>query len=324
MNILVSPSDNPYFNLALEEFLISNFQQDFFVIYINKPSVICGKHQIPYKEAHIAFAEKHGIYICRRYSGGGTVYHDHGNLNFSYIINNKHKKIQIDFSQFIQPIYEFLTKMKLSATVNERNNILISGKKVSGNAEHIESKRILHHGTLLFKSDLMRLSEVLQGSEGHYSDKSVPSVRSEVVNISDFSSEEIDMNVFRKAFAGFMKKYLDAEYCSLTEKEAFAVYQLSIEKYSTPQWIYAYSPTYTLTRSFKAGWKKFDFTMQVQKGLVTKYQVFSDSEQMISDILNDAVGNPHTTEAFRIIISHLQSNNLKNRSFRGITEYSFF
>jgi len=324
MNILVSPFDNPYFNLALEEFLITNFQQDFLVIYINKPSVICGKHQIPYKEADIAFAEKHGIYICRRYSGGGTVYHDHGNLNFSYIINNKSKQIDIDFSKFIRPVHEFLIKMKLNAQVNERNNILVSGKKVSGNAEHIEKSRILHHGTLLFNSDLTMLSQILKGSTSRYSDKSVRSVKSEVVNITDFSSDEIDMNVFRKAFTGFMKKYLDAEYCSLTDKEVFAVYQLSLEKYSTPQWIYGYSPAYTVSSSFIILRKKFDFSIDVYNGLVKKYEVIHDWDEQIESILKESVGKPHTTEAFRTIISHLQLNSEQNRSFRGISEYNFF
>ncbi|PKP36179.1 MAG: lipoate--protein ligase, partial [Bacteroidetes bacterium HGW-Bacteroidetes-15] len=169
-------NSNPYFNIASEEHLLKRFTDDIFMLYINSPSVIVGKHQNTMAEVDYHFALENDIKIVRRLSGGGAVYHDHGNLNFCFIRNGKEGAL-VDFKGFTKPIIEILGKLGVEAKFEGHNSLTINGLKFSGNAEHIFKQRVMHHGTLLFSSDLQALANVLYVSIDKYSDRAVKSVR---------------------------------------------------------------------------------------------------------------------------------------------------
>ena len=186
MLIIQNSTTDPYFNIAVEEYLLKNFTDDCFILYQNKPSIIIGKHQNTLAEINYQYVKENNIAVVRRLSGGGTVYHDLGNLNFSFIKNSGNDKNLVDFKMYTTPIIEVLKQLGVNAEFGGHNDIQVNGFKISGNAEHIFKKRVLHHGTLLFSSDLSILNNAIKAPENRYSDKAVKSVRAVVANIKDF------------------------------------------------------------------------------------------------------------------------------------------
>jgi len=176
---------DPYFCLAAEEYLLKNFQEDIFMLWQSENAVVVGKHQNLLGEINYPFVRENNIALCRRISGGGTVFHDSGNVNFSFIKNVK-SPAEISFKQFTAPVVDALAKLGVAATTSGRNDLLIDGLKISGNAEHVYKNRVLHHGTLLFNSDLKNLGQAIKVVPGKYESKAVQSNRSPVANISQF------------------------------------------------------------------------------------------------------------------------------------------
>ena len=174
---------DPFLNLAIEEILLKNDSRDFFLLYINNPSVVIGKHQTAHREADTKFTFENNIPVIRRISGGGTVYHDQGNLNFSFITRSESGK-QVDFRRYTAPVINFLRSMNIDARFEGKNDIRVDGLKISGNAEHVHRERVLHHGTLLFDASLNELGNSIRKDTSCYSSRSVNSNPSEVTNLS--------------------------------------------------------------------------------------------------------------------------------------------
>ena len=185
MLLINNSSTDPYFNIALEEYLLKHTSEDIFMLYTDSPSVIVGKHQNTLAEVNIRYAIEHNIHVVRRISGGGTVYHDPGNLNFCFIVNGKEGHL-VDFKKFTNPIIEVFNKLGLQVNLEGKNDLRIDGLKISGNAEHVFKNRVLHHGTLLVSTDLQHLSFILKVEVGKYTDNAVKSIRSKVSNINSF------------------------------------------------------------------------------------------------------------------------------------------
>lgn len=192
MKFLILKSTNPYRNLAIEEFLFKNTQDEFFLLWQNEPTVVIGRNQNANLELNLEYIKENNIHIARRITGGGAVYHDLGNLNYSFISNDIEG--EINFSKFCQPIIDALRKLKINACLSGRNDIEVDGKKISGNAQHREKGRVLHHGTLLFDTDLSVLSKTLQPDINKVSSHGIKSVKSRVVNIKSFAN--ISLNSF--------------------------------------------------------------------------------------------------------------------------------
>src|SRR5690554_1158971 len=188
-------NNDPYFCLAAEEYLMKNFDQDIFMLWQSDATVVIGKHQNAMGEINYPYVIENGIKVARRISGGGTVFHDAGNLNFAYI-KNVESPSQISFSRFVRPIVEALGKLDIKAVVSGRNDLLIDNKKISGNAEHIFKNRVLHHGTLLFDSDLTTLGKSIKVVEGKYQSKAVQSKRSTVTNILPYLKDQMSISTF--------------------------------------------------------------------------------------------------------------------------------
>jgi len=243
MKYIENDSVNPYFNLALEEFLLGNAtEEDLLLLWQNDNAVVVGRYQNTAQEIIEPFCRENGIRIARRNTGGGAVYHDLGNLNFSMIANYKQGD-DISFGRFLSVIRGALRKLGVNAELRGRNDLVVDGLKISGSAQTISKGRILHHGTLLCCSDLDKLSGALQNDPDKFKSKAVGSVRTRVANIQDFNSEVTvgllkDRLLSEFGAAAFIKRY------ELTAEDITAVTSLQKNKYETWQWNFGKSPAF--------------------------------------------------------------------------------
>src|SRR5450759_4199757 len=168
-------TNDPFFNLAIEEYLLKNSKEEYLILGINKPSVIIGKHQSAHREVDTKFVLENNIPVIRRISGGGSVFHDNGNLNFTFICQSEDGK-QVDFRKYTKPVIEFLLSLGLETKFEGGNDLKIDGLKISGNAEHVHRNRVLHHGTLLFSTSLDMLRNALRKDSSHYTTRAVESL----------------------------------------------------------------------------------------------------------------------------------------------------
>lgn len=259
-------STDPYFNLAAEEYFLTNSEEHICRFWQNERTVVIGKHQVMPAEVNTKVAHERNIRIARRMSGGGTVYHDLGNLNFTFIANNKNGENLIDFKQFTQPIIDALKELGLDIQHSGRNDLLLNDLKVSGNAEHLSQKlkRTMHHGTLLFKSDLNNLGAILRTPIDQFQGKFVQSNRSKVANISDYLDRDMDMETFRSHLENYFIQQHEANAQVLSAKEIELIEALADSKYRTEDWIKGYSPKF----SFKGFVEGVPYEIFVVKGKV--------------------------------------------------------
>lgn len=276
MLILDSPSTDPYFNIAAEEYLLKETDGDFTFIYVNDPSIIIGKHQNAYAEINLPYILENRIPVVRRISGGGTVWHDPGNVNFSFILNGKEGQL-VNFREYATPVLTYLQNLKIPAEFGSRNEILVEGRKISGNAEHVYRNRVLHHGTLLFSSDLHALQASLGTKPGKYRDRAVRSVRSQVVNIVDFLEPGAGVSAFRNDLIVHLSGFFEgsARY-EFSGTDMVRVRELVSQKYSTWQWNMGYSPRYRMTRKIDWNGKQVMIHLEVEKGKIMGIEIKSD------------------------------------------------
>ena len=303
MQCLINTNRDIYFNLALEEFLLMHEVQDYFLLWQSEPAVVVGKHQNTLAEINNRFIRENGIRVARRLSGGGTVFHDQGNLNFSCITNGEPGKL-VDFRRFIEPVIGFLKTLGLDAEQGPKNEILARGKKISGNAEHVYKNRVLHHGTLLFHSDLRLLRECLRVIPGRYKDKAVQSNRSSVTNISECLKNNMDLVSFEQAFLDFMLSRSEGELFELSEQELKAISDLAVSKYRSWEWIFGWSPDYELESNFQFHELDCRIHIKVHRGLLKDCLLESEKipETDLSRLVYLLKDCPHEENALRKVI----------------------
>jgi lipoate-protein ligase A len=285
---------DPYFNLAAEEYLLKNFTEDVFMLWQSDSAVVVGKHQNALAEINHRYVAENGIKVARRLSGGGTVFHDPGNLNFTFI-KSMEEIDQINFKLFTKPIVEVLQKLGLDAYSSGRNDLLLAGKKISGNAEHVYKKRVLHHGTLLYNSQLQKLKNALKVDLSRFEDKAVQSNRSEVVNMADFLDYPMAMQEFSDyIFEGVKANFTAANVFQFSEEEKRAILQLRDEKYITWDWVYGYSPKYLFKDQIENGDYRVSFSLQVVKGKIESSEFNGSLSPKQSELLaNTLLGSRH-------------------------------
>ncbi len=301
-------SIDPYFNLAAEEYFLKNFQENFFMLWRSQPTVVVGKHQNALAEINHDFIHAHQIPVARRLSGGGTVFHDLGNLNFTFI-RNVEKIQEVNFKVFTFPIVEALKTLGVEAYTTGRNDLQIDGKKISGNAEHVHRNRVLHHGTLLFNSQLDALKGALKVDLSKFEDKAVQSNRSEVTNIAPYLSEPMGVEDFGNwFFLEISKQIASAQVYSPTEADLGAIQELSDKKYRTWDWIFGYSPRYRFKNKFQAAKGEIAINLLVEKGLLVEVEITGAiSETSGKKIVNVLLGCPHDLIALESRFETLQA-----------------
>ncbi len=269
---ITSQSDDPAFNLAAEEMFLREKVQNIMFFYINRPSVIVGKHQNALSEINQEYLEKNKIPVYRRLSGGGTVFHDKGNINYCIIENNEAGHL-VDFVRATTPVVEALNKFGVEARHGKRNDLLAGYKKISGNACHVYKSRSMHHGTLLYQSNLKNLTEALKVDDLKFKDKSVKSVRSEVANISELTNSSKSPEEFMQYIANNLVKKFKATHYTFSETDLQDIEILKIQKYNTWLWNYGYSPSYGFTKRSHSDDYIFSSKLKVEKGIITEISI---------------------------------------------------
>lgn len=302
---------NPYFNLALEEYVLTQKQAvSFLILWQNDNAVIIGNNQNAYEEINAEFAEKFSIKVVRRMSGGGAVYHDLGNLNYSFITDMDESN-GFTINDFTRPVIAALGRMGVKAKADGRNDITVNGRKVSGSAQRIYKNRILHHGTLLFNSDLSRLSGVLNVRPEKFISKSTKSVAGRVGNISDSLPIKITVDEFRDRLALSFSEDVPFESYELTEEDIVAVKAIA-KKYADPNWTYRTVQPMDVTASGKFDGGFVEIRLKVDKDIITDCQVFGDF-MSVKDIspLEDALrGTRFSPREMKSVISQLPLHEL--------------
>jgi lipoate-protein ligase A len=276
---------DPFFCLAAEEYLLKNFSDDIFMLWQSENTVVVGKHQNLLAEINYPFVRENKITVARRISGGGTVFHDAGNVNFTFIKNVK-SPAEISFKMFTEPVVEALAKLGITATTSGRNDLLIEGKKISGNAEHIYKNRVLHHGTLLYNSDLKNLGQAIKVVPGKYESKAVQSNRSPVANISSFLKEKLTVEEFIQFLLGVQLEKFENGFYELSETDIQTIGKLSDEKFRTWEWNFGYSPKYSFKNEEKIDGKNLFVQINVHKGIIEDCKISGNfySEENSTDI----------------------------------------
>ena len=254
-----SDSVNPHFNLALEQYAFDNLSKDddVFMLWQNDNSIIVGIHQNTIAEINSSFVKEHNINVVRRLSGGGAVYHDLGNVNFTFISQSTGRVF--DFSSFVEPIIKALATLGVEAACSGRNDVTIDGKKISGNAQYQKNNKVMHHGTILFDSDMSVLSGALNVSSDKLKSSGVKSVSSRVTNIRPLLKKDIDVATFIDVLYKSIDEQIGLETYTLTEEDLRQVDILKEQRYDTWDWNYGQSPPYTLKVE-----KRFDMVGKIE------------------------------------------------------------
>jgi len=272
-------SYDPFFNLAIEESLLKNSDEEYLILGINNPCVIIGKHQSAHREVNTKFIVENKIPVIRRISGGGTVFHDNGNLNFTFIRKGESGK-QVDFRKYTKPVIDFLLSLGITAKFEGKNDLKVDGLKISGNAEHIHRNRVLHHGTLLFSISLEMLRASLRKDASCYSSRAVVSNPSSVLNLKEKLTRFNDIDEFRTEMINYFLKNLPhiVPY-NLTQRETNEAESIAISKYKTWEWNWAYGPEYNFINNFKINGMLHSCNLFIKDGIIWKSTI-EGSDQM--------------------------------------------
>ncbi len=279
MIYIESESFDPHFNLALEQYVFDNLDknENYFMLWQNDNAIIVGKHQNTVAEINAEYTKENNIKVVRRLSGGGAVYHDLGNLNFTFIVSAGGGYEQFNFSDFCKPIIELLNSLGVNAVLNGRNDMSIEGKKFSGNSQYAKRGRIMHHGTIMFDSDLDIVGNSLVVSKDKIQSKGVTSIRSRVTNIKPHMQTDVSIEEFKRLLANHVFKGAEVPQYHLTEEDIKKIEALASEKYRTWDWNYGSSPKYSVIKERRfEGVGGITVCMDVENGIIKDFDIYGD------------------------------------------------
>ncbi len=270
----VSDSNNAWHNLAVDEFLLNSVGKDEIILYlyINSDSVIIGKNQNAWKECNIESMNRDGVKLVRRITGGGAVFHDLNNLNFSFISS----KDLYDVKRQFGVILKALESVGLKAEFSSRNDLTINGRKFSGNAFCEKKHASQHHGTLLINTDLSRLSDYLNVSEKKIQSKGISSVRARVINLKELNEKLDTALVSSLLLAAFESEYGISQPVVFSEPDLEQIALLE-EKHSSWEWRMGESPSFTTELGDRFTWGEIQIFLDVRGSRITGVKVFTDS-----------------------------------------------
>jgi lipoate-protein ligase A len=295
------------------------------MVWQSTPAVVVGKHQNALAEINYRFIHANNISVARRLTGGGTVYHDMGNINFTFIRAGETGHL-VDFGAFIEPVSQFLNTLGIEAFRGKKNEILINGKKISGNAEHVYKNRVLHHGTLLYSSKLETLRESLKPAGGRYTGKAVQSNRSSVINLSDCMNPVLPIKDFREAMVGFIMNKFNGSFFKPDAGMGKAIGQLVREKYNTWEWVYGWSPDYTFENTFYTKAFEISIRLSTHRGIIQTCLLKSERipVAILEQAINGLTGIPHEENGIRNTLSMSGFSSIIEGSGLEDLVFSFF
>jgi len=308
MLCILNSNHNPYFNLALEEYLLKEFSEEYFMLWRNSPCIVVGRNQNTLAEINQEYALARRIPVVRRLSGGGAVFHDLGNLNFTFIVNDTENSF-CNFRRFAAPIIEVLRSLGLPAELSGRNDLTIDGRKFSGNAQLKYQNRLLHHGTILFSAAIADITAALRVDPAKFDGKAVKSVNSRVTNIQSHLSqpltiEELESLILNHVIAGSPEHTL----YRLNPSDIQKINVLSAAKYSAWEWNYGRSPAYTLRNQARFAGGSVETLINVKDGIIQNIRIYGDffGAAEIGAIEQALIGVKHEKQAVRAVLSRFQ------------------
>jgi len=314
MLCIFNHSNDAYFNMAVEEYVFTHFSEDVFMLWRNEPAIIVGRFQNSLAEINLDFVKEKGFKVVRRLTGGGAVFHDLQNLNFTFVESNSNG----NFRTFTQPIIEVLNGLGVDARFEGRNDLMIDGRKFSGNAQCVSNGRILHHGTLLFDTAMTDMSNALNVNPLKFEDKAVKSVRKRVTNISEHLKEPLTVMEFADLIMKhIMQTKTDCRRYEFTDEDIAAITKLRDEKYSTWEWNFGHSPKYSFSKMIRTKGGNVELHLNIEKGLIAAIKIYGDffAKKDVSDFESLFVGVRHEEKAVEEILSNVNAEDY----FLGVT-----
>ena len=317
-----SKSYDPYFNLALEEYFFEHMDKNeqYFILWQNLNTIVVGKHQNTVEEINEEYVSKNNIKVVRRLSGGGAVFHDEGNLNFTFIVDDNAVP-DFNFEVFIVPVVKVLEKIGIKAEFNGRNDIVIEGKKFSGNSQYAKNGRLLHHGCIMLNSNIDKASEALKVKECKFESKSAKSVRSRMTTINSNTDSPVTMDIFKAMLKEQISKSGEVTSIELTDSQLAEINALKEKKYSTWEWNYGKSPSYNVRREKRFPSGIITVFMNVEKGYIRAINIYGDffGNGNITELENELIGLPLSSD----IINSINRINI-GHYINGITPQDFY
>lgn len=301
---------DPRINLAIEEYALKTMdveKDSFLLFYINEPSIIIGRNQNTIEEINTDFVEKNGIIPVRRLSGGGAVYHDLGNLNFSFLTKDDGDSFR-NFKKFTQPVVDALQKMGVDAELSGRNDILAEGKKISGNAQFSTKGRMFSHGTLMFDTEIDAVVSALKVSKEKIESKGIKSIRSRVTNIAELLKEPMTIEQFRtEILSSIFGGAENIQYWELTAEDWENIHKLSEERYQQWEWNYGKSPKFNMKHSHRFPTGGVDVRLEVNKGIMEEVKIYGDffgvgDMEEVEELLT---GKPYSKQAIEKALENI-------------------
>lgn len=325
MIYIVNDCNDAAYNIALEEYAFKKLVNEnmIFILWINGPAIIVGRHQNTIAEINSEYVRKHNIQVVRRISGGGAVYHDLNNLNYT-IISKENEDRAFDFKSFSIPVIKTLESLGVKAEFTGRNDLEINGKKFCGNAQAYIKGRIMHHGCLLFNVDLSVLEKSLKVSKDKIESKGVKSVRARVTNILSELPEKISVIEFKNLLLDYMKReYPNMKEYKFTKEQLAEIKKIRDEKFGNWDWVYGKSPDYNITRSKKYPSGKIEMFADIQESIIKNIKIYGDffGIQDIKDIEDLLKG---TKYSYPSVLEKLKTINISkyfsNMSFEEVAK----
>lgn len=312
MIYIINDSNDPYFNHAAEEYVMKNFQDEAFILWINKPAILIGKNQNTVSEIKMDYVLENNIEVVRRLSGGGTVYNDLGNMNYTFITykDQNASKLENGFEKFALPVIKALQSLDVDAEFSGRNDVTINGKKFSGTAQYSIKDKLLHHGTIMYDCDMSKLSQALKAKPLKFRDRSVKSVRSRVTNITEHMKVDMSVEEFRDYLKNFIIKYNNIEKVyEFTDYDIEEIEKLAETRFRRWEWNYGKSPIYEFENSVKYKSGIVEYHLNVENGIIKDVGIHGDffGTKDVEEITSLLKGVRHEKQS---ILDKLRNSNI--------------